>query len=285
MLDVSIENNVAQVTLNRPEKHNTFDDVLIEELTKNFQQIDSDPTARVMVLAANGKSFSAGADLSWMKRMANYSYEENLADAEKLANMLKVLDSMRTPTIAKVQGAAFGGAVGLVSCCDIAIGSHNANFCLSEVKIGLIPATISPYVIAAMGERRARRYFLTAERFNAEEACSIGLLSEYCDHEELDSTVNKTVALLLKNSPQALSEAKRLVLDYRNQPMNAELIQNSSERIAKIRTSNEGQEGLSAFLEKRNPGWLVSWLADDEKIANEQKSKNRSTNEGEDNVQ
>ncbi|MCH2190836.1 MAG: enoyl-CoA hydratase-related protein, partial [Gammaproteobacteria bacterium] len=177
--------------------------------------------------------------------------------------------------------AAFGGAVGLVSCCDIAIGSHNASFCLSEVKIGLIPATISPYVIAAMGERQARRYFLTAERFSAATAYRIGLLSECCDPEDLDSTVDKMAASLLKNGPRALKEAKSLVLDYRNQEVNDELIKNSSARIASTRTCAEGQEGLGAFLEKRSPSWVV----DDQLTTEKQKPTQRVTDEGECNVQ
>jgi len=159
MLNVTISDQVAKVTLQRPEKHNAFDDKLIEQLTDAFESIDADSSVRVMVLAAQGENFSAGGDLAWMKRMADYSFDENLADANKLSNMLNTLNNMSIPTIARVQGAAYGGAVGLVSCCDLAIGSENASFCLSEVKVGIIPATISPFVIAAIGSRQARRYF------------------------------------------------------------------------------------------------------------------------------
>lgn len=256
MINIRKSDGLATVTLNRPEKHNAFDDQVIQQLNDAFNDIDADSESRAMVLAANGKNFSAGADLAWMQRMANYSYEQNLEDARKLAAMLKSLNSMSKPTIAKVQGAAFGGAVGLVSCCDIAVGSTSASFCLSEVKIGLIPATISPYVIAAMGERAARRYFLTAERFNAETALHLGLLSEVCETDDLDQTIAKLVTTLSNNSPQALSQAKQLIHDVSNAALSDELIEDTSKGIAQIRTSSEGQEGLKAFLEKREPAWL-----------------------------
>ncbi len=258
MISVKLHQGVATVTLDRPEKHNAFDDSTILQLTDAFKQIDQDNDVRVMVLAANGKSFSAGADLNWMQRMANYTLEENIEDATHLATMLQSLSTMRKPTIARVQGAAFGGAVGLVSCCDMAVGSNNASFCLSEVKIGLIPATISPYVIAAMGERAARRYFLTAERFDAIKAMQLGLLSEVCAPEELDDAVAKLIRTLMANGPAAITQAKALILDYANREISQALINDSSQRIAGVRVSIEGQEGLKAFLDKREPAWKSS---------------------------
>lgn len=246
---------VARVTLNNPDKHNAFDDAVILELTKIFEKIAEQDDIRVMVLASTGKSFSAGADLSWMKRMANYSYEENLADANTLATMLKTLNFMPQATIAKIQGATFGGAVGLASCCDIVVASTKANFCLSEVKLGLIPATISPYVVAAIGQKASRRYFQTAELFSASKAQQLGLVDEVVELTALDSEVQNITNTLLKNAPNAMRQAKRLAFDVTNQAINDELLANTSERIAKIRASDEGQEGLSAFFEKRLPKW------------------------------
>jgi len=247
---------VATVTMNNPEKHNAFDDAIIAELTQAFHLVANDDAVRVVVLASNGKSFSAGADLNWMKRMADYSYEENLRDAAALAEMLKVLNFMPKPTIARVQGAAFGGAVGLVSCCDMAVAAPRAGFCLSEVKIGLIPATISPYVVAAIGNRASRRYFTTAERFSAETAKDLGLVSEVVDAEELDNTITALVDSLLTNSPAAVQAAKQLVFDVAEREITETLINDTCERIAAIRVSPEGQEGLSAFLQKRTANWI-----------------------------
>ena len=248
---------VATVTLNDPEKHNAFDDRIIGELTAAFEQIGSDINARVMILAASGKSFSAGGDLGWMKRMANYSFEENLEDAKAIATMLQTLNFLPVPTIARVQGAAFGGAVGLVSCCDMAVASSRASFCLSEVKIGLIPATISPYVIDAMGQRAARRYFTTAERFSAEVAAKLGLISEVVEEEQLDYEFNKLVDALLTNNPAAIVAAKKLIFGVAGRKIDDELIAFTCEQIADIRVSAEGQEGLAAFLQKRKPAWSV----------------------------
>jgi methylglutaconyl-CoA hydratase len=245
------ERGVATVTLNNPDKHNAFDDVIIAELQSAFLAIDENDDARIMVLAAAGRSFSAGGDLNWMKRMASYGYDENLQDARALANMLRTLNSLSKPTIARVQGAAFGGAVGLVSCCDIAVGSKRASFSLSEVRIGLVPATIAPYVIAAIGARAARRYFLTAERFSAQQALELGLLSSLVEEDQLDQQVESFIAALLDNSPVALGIAKQLIPAVVNQPIDESLIEKTSEIIASIRVSPEGQEGLSAFLEKR----------------------------------
>ncbi len=247
---------VATVTLNNAEKHNAFDDAIIAELTRIFTELAQNNNVRVMILAAEGKSFSAGADLGWMKRMASYSYEQNLADANALANMLKTLNFLPITTIAKIQGAAFGGAVGLASCCDIVIAAEKASFCLSEVKIGLMPATISPYVVNAMGLKAARRYFQTAERFFAAKAQQIGLVDEVVSSENLNDSVETMVTTLLANSPSAVKEAKQLAFDVAYQPISEQLISETSERIARIRVSEEGQEGLSAFFDKRTPNWL-----------------------------
>lgn len=256
-IEVSIDTRgVAVVTMNRPEKHNAFDDGVIAELNHAFSSLADNPAVRVMILAAEGKSFSAGADLGWMQRMANYSFEENLRDANVLAAMLQRLNSLPFPSIARVQGAAFGGAVGLVSCCDMAVATPRASFSLSEVKIGLIPATISPYVIAAIGQRASRRYFVTAERFSAQQALTLGLVSELVDESELDATVETLVSSLLANSPAAIKAAKQLVFDVENRVVDDKLIASTSEAIAAIRVSEEGQEGLNAFLEKRPARWL-----------------------------
>lgn len=250
------ERGIATVTLNRPEKHNAFDDVIIAELTEAFLAVENNPEVRAMILASNGKNFSAGGDLAWMKRMANYSYDENLRDANALATMLHTLNFMTKPTIARVQGAAFGGAVGLVSCCDMAVATERASFSLSEVKIGLLPATISPYVVAAIGQRASRRYFLTAERFRADTALGLGLVSEVVDEAALDDTIEQLIAALLGNSPAGIKASKKLIFDVSNRDIDEQLMGTTSERIAAIRVSEEGQEGLTAFLEKRSPGWI-----------------------------
>ena len=247
---------VAWVRLNNPDRHNAFDDQIIGQLTEAFAGVAGNPNVRVMVLGSEGKSFSAGADLGWMKRMASYSYEENLRDAGALALMLKTLNYMPQPTIARVQGAAFGGAVGLVSCCDMAVAASAANFSLSEVKIGLVPATISPYVIAAIGQRAARRYFVTAERFNAHRALQLGLVNEVVDAEQLDQEVDRLVEAVLANGPEAVIAAKQLVFDVAGKPIDQQLIDSTCESIAAIRVSEQGQEGLQAFLQKRKPHWL-----------------------------
>lgn len=246
---------VATVTLNRPEVHNAFDDTVILRLIEVFETVARDPKIRVMVLQSTGKSFCAGADLNWMKRMANYSFEQNVADSNNLAKMLHTLSSLPKPTIAKVKGAAFGGAVGLVACCDIAIASRLSKFCLSEVKLGLIPATISPYVINAIGERESRRYFMTAEVFSARRARRLGLINEAVTEEELDGEVDSIIRHILKNGPMAVAAAKQLISDIKDEPLSDELIEKTSLRIASLRVSDEGQEGITAFLEKRSPSW------------------------------
>lgn len=246
---------IARVNLNNPAKHNAFDDAIIAELQAAFEAVNKNPDVRVMILAAEGKSFSAGADLGWMKRMASYSYDENLRDAKALAQMLRTLNFMSKPTIARVQGAAFGGAVGLVSCCDIAIASPRASFSLSEAKIGLVPATIAPYVVAAMGARAARRYFQTAERFSADTALQLGLVSQVVEEDQLDITIAQFITTLQGNSPAAMCAAKQLVFDVMDRSMTDELMESTSQLIANIRISPEGQEGLQAFLQKRTPSY------------------------------
>jgi methylglutaconyl-CoA hydratase len=254
LLEVN-EQGIATVTLNNPEKHNAFDDVIIKQLTTIFNDISERDDISIMILASNGKSFSAGADLGWMKRMAGYSYEDNLKDANALAQMLKALNFLPQTTIAKIQGAAFGGAVGLASCCDIVIASTKASFCLSEVKLGLIPATISPYVVDAIGLKASRRYFQTAERFFADKAQQLGLVDEIVAPNELTAEVNSMVTKLLANGSQARRQAKKLSQDVAFQTIDEKLLTDTSERIAAIRVSTEGQEGLTAFFEKRTPNW------------------------------
>ena len=250
------EKGRATVTMNRPELHNAFDDTLIANLTGTLRDLEADPAVRLVILTGSGKSFSAGADLSWMRRMADYNREENLADALSLAGLMQTLDRLAKPTIALVQGAAYGGGVGLVACCDMAIGSHRATFCLSEVKLGLIPAVISPYVVAAIGPRAARRYFQSAELFDAAEAHRFGLLHQVVREDDLSAAVEKLSLGLLKNGPASMAAAKDLVARVSRGPLDGEMVQETAERIAAARTSAEGREGLTAFLEKRNPSWV-----------------------------
>ena len=247
---------IAQVTLNNPDKHNAFDDQMIIELTNAFNALAANANVRIMLLKSEGKSFSAGADLEWMKRMASYSYQQNLNDARALAAMLKALHQMPIPTIARVQGAAFGGAIGLISCCDIALASSNASFALSEVKIGLVPSTISPYVIAAIGERHAKRYFMTAERFDTNTALQISLVHEAVEEQFLDDKVEQLITAILSNGPEAVVAAKQLVFAISGKAIDSSLIEHTCEVIAGIRVSAQGQEGLSAFLDKQKPHWL-----------------------------
>lgn len=256
-LAVEHQGPVGLVTLNRPERHNAFDDALIEELTSALRTMEGDDSVRVVVLGGAGRSFSAGADLSWMKRMSGYSKEENQRDAMQLGALMRTLAQLGKPTIARVCGAAYGGGVGLVACCDIAVASHDATFALSEVKLGLIPAVISPYVVAAIGERAARRYFLTGERFDAAEAWRLGLVSEICkDEDEVDGRIGDLIDALLLCGPVAQREAKELVRAVSNRPVTSELIRDTAERIARLRASPEGREGVCAFLEKRRASWV-----------------------------
>jgi methylglutaconyl-CoA hydratase len=253
-----LDGTTAIITLNRPDKHNAFDDVLIRELTEQLLALDQIADVRVVILSANGKSFSAGADLNWMKHMAGYSQDENAADAAALAKLMSTLHQLSKPTIARVQGAAYGGGVGLIACCDMAVGTHDAAFSLSEVRLGLIPAVISPYVIAAIGERAARRYFLTGERFDAAEGYRLGLLTELCSSEDdMDEKIEALIAATMASGPNAIDEAKSLISAVANQHINDSLIRDTAQRIAKVRVSVEGQEGLQAFIQKRSPAWAT----------------------------
>jgi methylglutaconyl-CoA hydratase len=245
---------VAIVTLNRPEIHNAFDDALIAELTSVLESYGADPTVRALVLSGAGKSFSAGADLGWMQRMAGYSYEENLADAAGLARLMNVLDRLPKPTIGLVDGATYGGGVGLVAACDIVIASERASFCLSEVKLGLLPAAISPYVVAAIGARQARRYFQTAEVIPADEARRIGLVHEVVPPEQMAAARDRVLAAIFQGAPGAQADAKDLVFIV-DRPLSDEVIAETGRRIALRRASDEGREGVGAFLDKREPAW------------------------------
>jgi len=254
-LVVDKKDGVARVTLDRPDVRNAFDDALIGALTKAFQELNQDRSVRVVVLAGNGPAFCAGADLNWMKRMAGYSDDENLRDARSLAEMLATLDGLDKPTIARVHGPAFAGGTGLVAACDIAVGTPEAKFCFSEAKLGLSPATISPYVMRAIGARAASRYFLTAEVFDGAEALRIGLLSALVPAAELDAAVDGLVQHLLAGGSEAHARIKDLIRQVAGRPIDSALKSDTARRIAEIRASPEGKEGIAAFLEKRKPSW------------------------------
>ena len=249
-------NGVATITLCRPDIHNAFDETVVAALTEAFKKAGSDESVRTVVLASTGKSFCAGGNIDWMRRMAAYTFEENQRDGELLADMLRQLNVLPKPTIARVQGPAYGGGVGLIACCDIVVASPAANLCFSEAKIGMIPATISPYVVRAMGERAARRYFMTAELISAARGKELGLISELVEASELDSVINNIVESVLKNGPRAIRESKRLVFDVSERVINDDLMVETAKRIAETRDSSEGREGLTAFLEKRKPRWI-----------------------------
>jgi methylglutaconyl-CoA hydratase len=244
---------VARLSLNRPDVHNAFDDVMIAELIEALNSAENDDAVRVLVLQSAGKNFSAGADLNWMRSMADKDYQQNIDDAGELSILMQRLDELSKPTIALVQGAAFGGAVGLAACCDMVLAQPKTSFCLSEVKIGLIPAVISPYVVKAIGERQSRRYMLTAERFFAEQALALGLVHRIVD--DFEPALAEWLDALLNNSPQALDACKSLIANVGSRPIDASVRKHTIEAIAKIRVSDEGQEGLSAFLEKRPAAW------------------------------
>ncbi len=256
MAALSIQSGlVSTVTLNRPEVRNAFNDEVIAELTQAFTQLGQDPRVRVIVLAAAGQAFCAGADLNWMRRMADYSYVENLADAAHLAEMLRVIYECPKPTVARIQGDVYAGGMGLVAACDMAVSVDSANYCLSEVRLGLFPATISPYVVRAMGARAAHRYFLTAERFDAREAHRIGFVHSVVGADALDAGVAELTQALVTAGPAAVKACKRLLHDVAGQDISAKLIARTVQGIADIRASDEGKEGLQAFLQKRKPSW------------------------------
>lgn len=256
-LDVTAERHIATVTLNRPDVRNAFNETVIAELTGAFRALGDTPDVRAIVLSGTGPAFCAGADLNWMKKMAGYSDDENRADALTLAQMLHTVWVCPKPVIARVQGDTYAGGMGLVAACDIAVASANANFCLSEAKLGLLPATISPYVIRAMGEQAARRYFITAERFDAAEALRLGFLHAVVPPQELDEKVAEIAATLVNNSPNAVRESKRLVQEVAGREIDSDLLADTANRIAAIRASDEGRDGVRSFLEKRAPMWKV----------------------------
>lgn len=254
-LTVNVARHVATVTLNRPEVRNAFNETVIAELSGAFRALGNEAEVRAIVLAGNGPAFCAGADLNWMKKMAGYSHDENRADAMGLARMLHTIWACPKPVIARVHGDAYAGGVGLVAACDIAVAADSAHFCLSEAKLGLLPATISPYVIRAMGEQAARRYFITAERFDAAEALRLGFIHAAVPADALDGKVGELTAALVANSPNAVRESKQLVQDVAGRPVDDALLADTAERIAAIRASEEGREGVRSFLEKRSPAW------------------------------
>ncbi|MDD5249214.1 MAG: enoyl-CoA hydratase/isomerase family protein [Rhodocyclaceae bacterium] len=253
-----IDAGVGIVTLNRADRHNAFDDQTIVELIDAMDAMEREPDVRVVVLSSTGKSFSAGADLNWMQRAAAQGFDDNLRDARNLAEMLRRIAQSPKPTVARVQGPAYGGGVGVIAACDIAVATFDAQFALTEVKLGIIPAAISPHVIAAIGQRHARRYMLTAERFSAAEAYRLGLIHEMvADAAALDEAVGQLVDSLLRNGPQAQRACKALIGAVAGQPLAAEVIEDTAQRIAKIRATDEAKEGMAAFLEKRKPSWMA----------------------------
>ena len=260
MTDIDIRRpspHVAEVWLNRPEVRNAFNDGVIAALTEAFARLNQDAELRVVVLAGHGKAFCAGADLNWMRAMADYSWDENRADAGKLAEMLWTLDQCPVPIVGRIHGDCYAGGMGLASVCDVLVASDNVTFCLSEARLGLLPATIAPYVVRAMGEQAARRWFTTAERFSAAQGQAMGFVHELCTPDEIDARVAALVATLVANGPAAVRACKQLVRDVAGRPIDAALRDETARRIADIRASAEGREGVSSFLGKRQPSWLV----------------------------
>lgn len=252
-----LKDGIATVTLNRPEVHNAFNEVVIGDLTDILRKAGEDKNVRVVLLRGNGKSFCAGGDLNWMRRMADYNHDQNVKDAERLGTLLKTLNNLPKPTIGLVHGNAFGGGVGLAACCDITIAEKTAQFSLSEVRIGIIPSVIAPYVIAAMGQNQSRRYFLTGERFDGITAERVDLIDEAVEPGTLDEACGKIIEQLLLGAPSAQVRGKKVILEICDQPITDEIIRYTVEQIAEARASAEGKEGLSAFLEKREPSWRV----------------------------
>ncbi|MEA3118338.1 MAG: methylglutaconyl-CoA hydratase [Paraburkholderia sp.] len=255
MLKVEYSQRIATVTLNRPDVRNAFNETMIAELTDAFDQLEMRDDVLAVVLAANGAAFCAGADLNWMKKMASFSDEENRADARRLANMLAVIYRSSKPVISCVSGDAYAGGVGLIAASDVVVAVQSARFCLSEARLGLIAATIAPYVVRAIGERASGRYFLTAEQFDCETAARLGLVHEVVAADALEATVQRIAAALCANGPQAVRESKRLVQDVAGCQIDEALIDDTAARIARIRAGAEAREGVAAFLEKRAPSW------------------------------
>ena len=256
-LDVQRSSHVARVYLNRPDVRNAFNEQVIAELTATFTQLASEPNLRAIVLSGHGKAFCAGADLSWMRSMADFSWEQNRTDAQALADMLWAVYQCPVPIVGRLQGDCYAGGVGLAAVCDVVVATDSMNFCLSEARLGLLPATISPYVIRAMGEQAARRYFITAERFSATQAQAMGLVHELCSVDALDAKVDEIVAALVTNGPLATRACKALVQDVAGLQITDDLRGETARRIADIRVSSEGKEGIQSFLQKRPPTWLT----------------------------
>lgn len=249
--------HVAHVWLNRPDVRNAFNDEVITTLSDTFAALSKDPDLRVVVLGAHGKAFCAGADLNWMKTMAGFNWDQNRADAQRLADMLKLLDDCPVPVVGRIQGDCYAGGMGLASICDVVVASRGVTFCLSEARLGLLPATISPYVIRALGAQASRRYMTTAERFSAERAHALGFVHELVEPEALDATVTGIVDALVANGPQAVRACKQLVRDVAGAPLDDTLRAETARRIADIRASEEGREGVQSFLGKRSPAWIT----------------------------
>jgi methylglutaconyl-CoA hydratase len=255
-LEIERAGKVATIWMNRPAVLNAFDEQLIAELASACEELDADASVRVVILAGRGKHFSAGADLNWMKRAAQFTHEQNIEDARKFANMLRTLSEMSKPTIARVQGAALGGGTGLTAACDMAIASSDALFSTSEVKFGIIPSAISPYVLRAIGPRHALRYFQSAERISADRALEIGLVGEVVPLAELDTSVGKLVDALLQGGPQAQKAAKELIVAVNGKTIDKNISEETAQRIARQRATDEAKDGIAAFLEKRSPNWI-----------------------------
>ena len=256
-LSIERQDRVATIWMDRPDVFNAFDEQLIADLGAACAELDADASVRVVVLAGRGKHFSAGADLNWMKRASVFTEEENRADARKFAHMLRALSDMSKPTVARVQGAALGGGTGLAAACDMAVASVDAQFATSEVKFGIIPAVISPYVLRAIGPRHALRYFQSGERFSAQRALAMGLVTEVCERDQLDATIVQLVGLLMSGAPLAQQSAKDLIAAVDGCPIDAAISEETAQRIARQRATSEAKDGISAFLEKRTPAWLV----------------------------
>ncbi|WP_445945408.1 enoyl-CoA hydratase-related protein [Shewanella sp.] len=252
-VQTNLNDGVGELILDRPDVHNAFDEVMIAQMISAIEAFTEDANCQVLVLRANGKNFSAGADLNWMRKQAQMDFEQNLNDANELAKLMHLLDKFPKPSLALVQGAAFGGALGLICCCDIAISNSRASFCLSEVKLGLLPAVISPYVVRAMGNRQARRYMLTAERFDAQSALTHQVIHQIND--DLDAAAKPFIDAFKANSPQGMAWVKTLVSRLEDGVIDEATLAYTSEQIARIRVSTEGQEGLNAFFDKRQPNW------------------------------
>lgn len=274
-LQVEIAHHVAVVWMAREKVRNAFNETMIAELTQAFRTLGADDDVRAIVLAAQGPAFCAGADLDWMRRMSTYSLEENRRDALALATMLRTIAECPKATIARVHGDAYAGGMGLVAACDIAVAAFTAGFCLSETRLGLIPATIGPYVLRAMGTSAARRYFLTAEKFDASEAFRIGLVHEIAPDDELDAKINTLLGALMATSASAVAESKRLLRDVAGRPIDDALVADTAERIAQVRASDDGREGIAAFLGKRKPRWLAQFEAEQAALQGEDDQPNQ----------